>query len=134
MKKTLIFAGISIFIAVALGAMGAHYLRETLEFPIPKIESWKTAVQYQSIHGLALFALAIIAHLFPKINLEKSITFIKIGMSLFAGSIYLLTMNYTWEIDLLPKIMGPLTPIGGLCMLIGWVLFIVNVSKTSFEK
>ncbi len=134
MKNTLIFAGVSIFIAVALGAMGAHYLRETLEFPIQKIESWKTAVQYQSLHGLALFALVIIANLVPKLNLEKSITFIKIGMSLFAGSIYFLTMNYTWEMDLIPKIMGPLTPIGGLCMLIGWGLFIVNVSKTNFEK
>jgi len=134
MKNTLIFAGVSIFMAVALGAMGAHYLRETLEFPIHKIESWKTAVQYQSIHALALFALAIITQLFPKTNLKKSIVFIKIGMSLFAGSIYMLTLNYSWKLELLPKIMGPLTPIGGLCMLVGWILFILNVSKTKFDN
>ena len=134
MKNTLIFAGVSIFMAVALGAMGAHYLKETLEFPVSKIDSWKTAVHYQSIHALALVLLTVVAHLFPKTNLDKSILFIKIGMSLFAGSIYLLTLNYSWNLDLLPKIMGPLTPIGGLCMLIGWGLFILNISKTNFAK
>ncbi len=129
MKNTLLFAGISVFIAVALGAMGAHYLKETLEFPLTKIDSWKTAVQYQSFHALALIILVFISKSFPKINLKSSITFIKLGMSLFAGSIYLLTLNYDWKISFLPKIMGPLTPIGGLCMLIGWGLFIFNVSK-----
>jgi len=134
MKKTLIFAGISILIAIALGAMGAHYLRETLEFPPAKIESWKTAVQYQSFHGLALISMVVLQQVLSSLSLKKSILFIKIGMTLFAGSIYLLTLNYSWKLEMLSKIMGPLTPIGGLCMLIGWTLFILNVLNWNNEQ
>lgn len=133
-KQTLIFAGISILIAVILGAMGAHYLKETLAYPVTKIESWKTAVQYHTFHGLALIVLAFVQLYFNKLNLKKTILLIKIGMTLFAGSIYLLTLNYSFKIELLSKIMGPLTPIGGLLMIIGWVFFIFSVIKTDFDN
>ncbi len=129
MKNTLLFAGASICIAVILGAMGAHYLRETLSFPAVKIDSWKTAVQYQTIHGVALLVLVALSKLFEGLDLKKVMTLIKVGMTLFAGSIYLLTLNYSWKIELLNKIMGPLTPLGGLCMIFAWGMFVIKVSK-----
>lgn len=132
-KSTLVFAGIILLIAVILGAMGAHYLKETLSYPVEKIESWKTGVQYQLIHGLALTTLVLIQQVFKAINLKKAILFIKIGIILFSGSIYFLTLNYSLKIELLPKILGPLTPLGGLCLIIGWLLFIIALLKVKIE-
>lgn len=133
-KQTFIFAGISILIAVIFGAMGAHYLKETLAYPAPKIESWKTAVQYHSFHGLAIITLALLQVTFKKLVLKKAILFMKIGMTIFAGSIYLLTLNYSFDLAILSKIMGPLTPIGGLFMLLGWGSFILSVINYDFKK
>jgi uncharacterized membrane protein YgdD (TMEM256/DUF423 family) len=133
-KKSLIFAGFCILIAVIFGAMGAHYLKETLKFPIEKIESWKTGVQYQLIHGLALMLLVLIQKSFQTIDLKKAIFSLKIGIILFSGSIYLLALNYSFQSSLIPKIMGPLTPLGGLCLIIGWVFFIVALFKADFKN
>lgn len=132
-KSTLVFAGIVILIAIILGAMGAHYLKETLNYPLEKIESWKTGVQYQLINGLALIILVLTQKIFKVINLKKAILFIKIGIILFSGSIYFLTLNYSLKIELLPKILGPLTPLGGLCLIIGWLLFIIALLKVKIE-
>lgn len=133
-KKTFIFAGLSILIAVVLGAMGAHYLKETLAYPLVKIESWKTAVQYQLFHGLALLILILIQLYFKELVLNRAILFIKIGMTLFAGSIYLLTLNYSLQIEILPKILGPMTPIGGLFMILGWGSFVLSVIKVDLKN
>ncbi len=133
MKNTLLFASVSIAIAVVLGAMGAHYLRETLSFPAVKIESWKTAVQYQTIHGVALLVLVALSKLFEELDLRKVMLLIKVGMTLFAGSIYLLTLNYSWKIDGLGMVMGPLTPLGGLCMISAWGVFVFKVSKVKLN-
>ncbi|MCT4580755.1 MAG: DUF423 domain-containing protein [Flavobacteriales bacterium] len=133
-KSTLIFGGIALFIAVILGALGAHYLRETLAYPASKIASWKTGVQYQQIHGLALILLAILQIQFPKLKLKTVSILFKAGTVLFSGSIYLLAMNYSFAIDFLPKIFGPLTPLGGLLLISGWLLFIINLLKVNFNN
>lgn len=133
-KSTLIFAGISLLVAVIFGAMGAHYLKETLSYPIDKIESWKTGIQYQLIHSLALVLLVLLQRSIIVLNLKKAALFLKIGLILFSGSIYSLTLNYSLQSELLPKIMGPLTPLGGLCLIAGWVIFIITVFKCNFDN
>ena len=120
-------------IAIALGAMGAHYLKENLELPADKLDSWKTGVFYQITHSLSIFILLLLATTFKIHKLGAVINIFILGMLLFSGSIYLLTLNYVWQIDAL-KLLGPITPIGGLLFIAGWVLLFMrlkNSRKTS---
>ena len=91
---------------VAAGAFGAHYLKPTLE-KRGTLEAFKTGVQYQLLHAVAILAIH---------NLGKSETsslWWAAGVVLFSGSIYGLSLGG-------PKILGPVTPLGGLCMIVGW--------------
>lgn len=121
-------AAISMVIAIALGAMGAHYLKETLELPADKLDSWKTGVLYQVIHSLSVFIVILLANTFKIDKVGAVINLFLLGMLLFSGSIYLLTLNYVWQIDAL-KLLGPITPIGGLLFISGWVLLFFRLKK-----
>ena len=101
------------FLAVGLGAFGAHALRGTLQAN-DTTEVWKTAVLYHFIHSLALLLLAIL----PGANRAASSLFIA-GIILFSGSLYLLCLTNT-------KWAGPITPIGGLCFLAGWLILAIR--------
>lgn len=133
-KPTLIFSGITLLIAVVFGAMGAHYLKETLEYPITKLDSWKTGVHYQQIHGIALLLFVILQQQFKGLKLKTPTLLLKIGLILFSGSIYILAINHSLNIDFLPKIFGPITPIGGLFLISGWITFIISLIKSNFEN
>ena len=122
------FATISMIIAIALGAMGAHYLKETLGLPVDKLDSWKTGVFYQITHSLSIFIVILLATKFKIDKVGAVINLFFIGIFLFSGSIYLLTLNYVWQIDAL-KLLGPITPIGGLLFISGWVLLFFRLKK-----
>ena len=121
-------AAISMVIAIALGAMGAHYLKETLGLPVDKLDSWKTGVLYQVIHSLSIFIVILLATIFKIDKVGAVINLFFIGILLFSGSIYLLTLNYIWQIDAL-KFLGPITPIGGLLFITGWFLLFFRLKK-----
>jgi uncharacterized membrane protein YgdD (TMEM256/DUF423 family) len=106
-------AAVLCFVAVALGAFGAHALRSTLESH-GMIDVWNKAVFYQFVHALALLVLA----LYGTIN-RGACLLLLMGILLFSGSLYLLALtNLRW--------LGAVTPIGGLCFLAGWAwLFFV---------
>ncbi len=98
------------FLAVALGAFGAHALRETLDAHRAHA-IWNTAVLYHFLHGLALLVLS----LYPGHRLVGAL-FVA-GIALFSGSLYVLALTQaTW--------LGPITPVGGLCFLAGWACLI----------
>ena len=100
-------AAVLCFVAVALGAFGAHGLRSTLESR-GMLDVWNKAVFYQFIHAIALLVLA----LYGTIN-RGACLLLLIGVVLFSGSLYLLALtNLRW--------LGPVTPLGGLCFLAGW--------------
>ena len=122
------FATISMIIAIALGAMGAHYLKETLGLPVGKLDSWKTGVLYQVIHSLSIFIVMLLATTFKIDKVGAVVNLFLLGMLLFSGSIYLLTLNYVWQIDAL-RFLGPITPIGGLLFISGWVLLFFRLKK-----
>ena len=97
------------FLAVALGAFGAHSLRSTLESR-GMLDVWNKAVFYHFIHAIALLVLA----LYGTIN-RGACLLLLVGILLFSGSLYLLA--------LIPQArdwLGPVTPLGGLCFLAGW--------------
>lgn len=108
--------------AVLFGAFGAHALRETLSAH-DSIQIWETAVRYQMWHALALIMLSMIpgTQSIPKMT---SPCFL-VGSLLFSGSLYGLALNG-------PKWLGPVTPLGGLCLMIGWLLLVYSSYKNKF--
>ena len=102
------------FLAVALGAFGAHSLRSTLEAH-SMLDVWNKAVLYHFIHAIALFVLA----LFGTTN-RGAWWLLFAGIFLFSGSLYLMAL-----IRQSPDWPGPITPLGGLCFLAGWAWLII---------
>jgi len=96
--------------SVALGAFGAHGLKSRISDP-SKIDNWKTAAQYQLIHSTALIFAEYAA---PRNAIAKSL--FTAGMTMFSGSIYLLVLDPQTF-----RPLGPVTPLGGLCLIGGWV-------------
>jgi uncharacterized membrane protein YgdD (TMEM256/DUF423 family) len=111
-------AGVLCFLAVALGAFGAHGLRSTLESR-GMLDVWNKAVFYQFIHAIALIVLA----LYGTIN-RGACLLLLMGILLFSGSLYLLAM-----IPQARDWLGPVTPLGGLCFLGGWAWLILSPPK-----
>ena len=105
----LLSAGLLGLTGVALGAFGAHGLKATLE-TTGGLENWKTAVFYQLVHAVALLALAS--------RNEPAVRVIGrwwiIGVVLFSGSLYALALGVP------AKFIWPITPLGGLALLLGW--------------
>ncbi|HED10680.1 MAG TPA: DUF423 domain-containing protein [Caldithrix abyssi] len=111
MSSTLLtIAALSGFLTVALGAFGAHALRETLDAYGTDI--WNKAVLYQMFHTVALLALWPIAAQ-KNINLTPAAWAFVAGIVLFSGSLYILAVSGV-------KILGAVTPLGGLSFLFGW--------------
>lgn len=112
--RTLILAaGLLGFAGVALGAFGAHALKETLEAR-GAVASWNTAVLYQLVHAVAVLALAGRRDTVGEATGKIAWSWIT-GIVLFSGSIYVLALGG-------PKILGPITPLGGVAFLLGWAL------------
>jgi uncharacterized membrane protein YgdD (TMEM256/DUF423 family) len=110
-------AAISGFIAVALGAFGAHALKTRL--PADMLAIYHTAVQYQFWHTAALLAVGLLILHFPQqVLLKYSGWAFVIGMVIFSGSLYVLALTGT-------RWLGAITPIGGVALLAGWLLLAV---------
>ncbi|GAA65637.1 UPF0382 membrane protein SAB0533 [Pseudoalteromonas sp. BSi20311] len=107
--------------SVILGAFAAHGLKSRLSDYA--IGIFKTAAEYQMVHGLALIAVAILIKW--GINLSLAGGFFIAGTLLFSGSLYLLALTGL-------KWLGPITPLGGLCFIIGWIVILVQVARFKF--
>ena len=111
-------------IAVALGAFGAHGLKKIVE---PEtVNTFQTGVQYQMYHALALVAVAIVFEKFPNKMMSWAGISFCIGILLFSGSLYLLTiLKATGKVGL--EGVGIITPFGGLFFIVGWLLLFLGV-------
>lgn len=111
--------------AVVLGAFGAHYLKSVLA--PNQLETFQTGVEYQFIHGLGLLLLAIAGgHQFHKYFHWAGI-FMIIGVGLFSGSLYLLSMQDWMNFN--AAFLGPITPLGGLAFILGWLFTLLGFIK-----
>lgn len=115
-RWVLFVAAVSGFLAVGLGAFGAHGLRtrfSALEDGAKRLEWWATAAQYHLVHSVALCVVALV--LAQRVTLAgKSAAFaFVLGVLVFSGSLY--TMSLTGL-----RALGAVTPIGGLAFLVGW--------------
>jgi uncharacterized membrane protein YgdD (TMEM256/DUF423 family) len=108
-----LFAGLG----VALGAFGAHALRDRL--PADLLAIFETGVRYQVYHALALFAVVVAIMRWPGNNLPVIAGWLfVVGILIFSGSLYALAISGT-------RWLGAITPLGGVAFLAGWVLLIV---------
>lgn len=126
-KNNLIIAATFVFCGIILGAFGAHVLKEILSEKA--LESFKTGVFYQISQGIGLFIMIVIGKLFnTNFNIAKRL--LTTGIILFSVSIYLLSGFENQNLGIFKKILGPITPIGGLLMIFSWLIFIIKVIKT----
>ncbi|MBS1765567.1 MAG: DUF423 domain-containing protein [Bacteroidetes bacterium] len=122
-KQLLVYSSISGLCAVALGAMGAHQLKGMLAPEM--MEAFRTGVLYQFLHTLVVMFIAVI-NVDDKWLKRSALSFIA-GTVLFSGSIYGLALSSLsgsiW------KWLGPITPLGGLCFMAGWVFLLFYALK-----
>ena len=111
---------IAAFIAVAFGAFGAHSLKNRLTPEMLNI--FETGVRYQMYHALGLLAVAWASSRWPENNLNASGWAFIVGIIIFSGSLYILSIfGIRW--------LGAITPIGGLAFLIGWAILVWSVGR-----
>lgn len=119
--KTLKIAAFFGFLSVLIGAFGAHGLEEVL-IENQRLETYKTAVNYQFYHTLALLLVGVLMMSNPSKYLIRSAKMFVFGILLFSGSLYFLSLtNYTF--------IGVVTPIGGLFFIIGWLALYKSFSN-----
>ncbi|MGB5325797.1 MAG: DUF423 domain-containing protein [Pseudomonadales bacterium] len=107
------------FLATAIGAFAAHALRG--ELPEPSLRLIDTAVRYQFWHALALLVLALLLRQLGTSRTGQGAgIFFALGTLLFCGSLYTLGLSELRHVGPLP--IGLLTPLGGVCLLAGWLL------------
>jgi uncharacterized membrane protein YgdD (TMEM256/DUF423 family) len=112
--RTLAAAGILLALATACGAFGAHALRATLA--PERLALWETAVRYQFFQGLGLLGVGLAMRTLEGSVLRSAALLIVLGVVLFSGSLYGLALGA-------PRLLGVLTPAGGLAWICGWLLF-----------
>lgn len=108
---------VSGFLGVALGAFGAHALKGRLSADLAFV--FETGVRYQTYHALALLAVAWAASAYQNHHAQTAGWLFIAGSVIFSGSLYLLAFTGT-------KSWGALTPVGGLCLLAGWIFLAVS--------
>lgn len=124
MKSSIVSGAIHGFLAVAFGAFAAHALKEVLDDYGAGI--WDTAVQYQMFHAVALIIVGILMSkaIFGEVKaLKTAMICFNLGIIFFSGSLMVLAITGI-------KVLGAITPIGGVLFLIGWFMII----KTALKK
>jgi uncharacterized membrane protein YgdD (TMEM256/DUF423 family) len=123
--KTAAFIGM---LAVILGAFGAHTLK-TLLTP-EQLDVFKTAVLYQFFHVMALLVVGLLQWRADNNLLKWAAYLFVVGIILFSGSLYVITACHVMQVNF-PKILGPITPIGGVSFIAGWLLLMLGAGKGS---
>lgn len=116
-KKIVIFASILAALTIAIGAFGAHGLKELVDDNA--LKSFETGVRYQMYHVLAILVIGLSSMVSEKTKKVTTILFV-LGIILFSGSIYFLSLDELLSIN--AKSIGFVTPLGGLCFIIGWII------------
>ncbi|MDG9927853.1 MULTISPECIES: DUF423 domain-containing protein [unclassified Pseudomonas] len=112
LRVFLALAALAGFSGVALGAFAAHGLKGRLS--VEYLAVFQTGVQYQLVHALALFGVALLAERLPGRLVTAAGSLFVAGILLFSGSLYLLTLSGLGKL-------GMITPLGGVCFLAGWL-------------
>jgi uncharacterized membrane protein YgdD (TMEM256/DUF423 family) len=123
-KKIVASSAILATVAIGLGAFGAHGLKDILS--AEALSSFETGVRYQMYHSLALLIIGLAISI-PTNTRKWVYRFFVLGIILFSGSIYILSLKeiVTFSVAFL----GPITPIGGLLLIVGWFRLLYGILK-----
>jgi uncharacterized membrane protein YgdD (TMEM256/DUF423 family) len=120
MRPWMLAGAVNGFLAVAAGAFGAHALKERLS---PEyLQVFETAARYQMFHALALVAVGLLATARPGPLVDGAGWAMLAGIVLFSGSLYALALSGV-------RVLGAITPLGGLAFLAGWALLAVVAAR-----
>lgn len=126
-KKIMLATSLFGAVAVLLGAFGAHGLRNLID--ARQLAIYQTGISYQFYHTIALLGLAAWAKndINPSVWIGRAAVCFGIGIFFFSGSLYLLALRHVWHLDNWMFIIGPITPVGGLFFVVGWVLLGMSI-------
>jgi len=119
-KIILVVASVLLALAVAAGAFGAHALKAQLSTEM--LQTWKTAVDYHFYHALGLLLIGVLSVALPGLPLKWPAILLVLGMVLFSGSLYALSLTGI-------KVLGAITPLGGLSFIAAWLVLAFAVWK-----
>lgn len=121
MKKNIIIGAVFGFLAVALGAFGAHALEDLL-VKNGYEDIWETGVHYQMFHAVAIMVIGVLMskNIIGNVkSLRVAGTAMLIGTILFSGSLYVMALTKI-------TVLGAITPIGGVAFLVGWIAVVMS--------
>ena len=122
MKLYIITGSVFAALAILFGAFGSHALKEKLTFE--QLEIYDIATRYLMFHALGIFAIGILGYQMPSEVLTWPLLIMVFGRLIFSGSLYLISLaGY--------KKLGMVTPIGGLALIISWLMVAYNIYKLS---
>ncbi len=104
-------------LGVAAGAFGAHALRGRID--ARALEIWQTAAHYQQVHAAVIIAAAVWAMQDPRPRRHLALALLIAGVVIFAGTLYPLALGG-------PRLLGAITPVGGLCLIAGWLTLAIE--------
>ncbi|HET9391592.1 MAG TPA: DUF423 domain-containing protein [Steroidobacteraceae bacterium] len=123
-RRTLAAAGLLLAAATVLGALGAHALKSQLS--PERLATYDTAVRYHFLHALGLLVVGALLRTVDTPLLRWASGLLVAGILLFSGSLYLLSFGLSLGV---PRIIGMATPLGGLALITGWILFAVAMLR-----
>lgn len=112
----ILFAGLG----VTIGAFGAHALRPLLEANA-RTETFELAVRYQFYHSFAILFSGVLMYHFPSRQINRAVVCFVIGIFIFSGSLYALSLTGV-------RVLGAVTPIGGVLFIVGWLLLFLGIN------
>lgn len=122
MKLYIITGSVFAALAILFGAFGSHALKEKLT--LEQLEIYDIATRYLMFHALGIFAIGILGYQMPSEVLTWPLLIMVFGILIFSGSLYLISLvGY--------KKLGMVTPIGGLALIISWLMVAYNIYKLS---
>ncbi len=117
-RRVLAAAGVLLALATVAGALGAHALRS--HWPAQRLDVYDTAVRYQFYQSLGLLGVGLALRFSDAGALRAAALLIVVGIVLFCGSLYALTLGA-------PRVIGAVTPVGGMALIAGWIVFAYGI-------
>lgn len=123
-KETILKTGIIFsLLTVIIGAFGAHGLSDILT-ENDRLDTFKTGVLYQLFHSIALIISGVLFDKYSVSNIKKAAILFSLGIIVFSGSLYILSITNI-------GIFGAITPIGGILFIVGWLYLFLSIKKQS---
>ena len=121
-RRALTIGAVFGMLGVAIGAFGAHGLKELL-IANDRLDVFETAVRYQFYHAFALLIVGVLAEKLQGLWVNRATLCFTLGVAIFSGSLYTLSItNVGW--------LGAITPVGGVLIIVGWIYLILGIVKS----